>query len=217
MLKTRITIPSDRPLRVLCLGAHCDDIEIGCGGTILRLIEEHDVEIHWRVFSSNPERRREAERCAALFLQGGKASAHVAEFDDFQDGYFPYVGASIKDRFERMKDIVPDLVLTHYRHDLHQDHRLISELTWNTFRNQQIWEYEVPKYDGDLGAPNLFVQLDDGICRRKIEYIMSSYVTQAKKHWFTEDTLLSLLRIRGMESAAPARYAEAFYARKIVL
>jgi LmbE family N-acetylglucosaminyl deacetylase len=219
VLKIRLDIADDNPLRVLCLGAHCDDIEIGCGGTILRLIEEYrNLQVRWVAFASSPERVREAERCAALFLKStGPASVGTVDIREFKDGYFPYVGADIKDQLEQLKDFSPDLIFTHYRHDLHQDHRLISELTWNTFRNHQIWEYEVPKYDGDLSSPNLFVHLDESICRRKVEYVITSYVSQAKKHWFTEDTFLAILRLRGMESASPSRYAEAFYSRKLSL
>ncbi len=219
MLKIRLDSPEDRPPRVLCLGAHCDDIEIGCGGTILRLVQEYGkLEVRWVVFASNPERIREAERCAGLFLKdAGQDSLRTPEFRDFKDGYFPYVGAAIKDEFEQMKGFAPDLIFTHCRHDLHQDHRLISELTWNTFRDHQIWEYEIPKYDADLGSPNLYVHLDDSICRRKVDYVLSSYASQSKKHWFTEDVLTAILRLRGMESASPWRYAEGFYCRKLAL
>ena len=199
--------------RVLCLGAHCDDIEIGCGGTVLRLIAEHPgLEITWVVFSSTPERAREAELAAGLFLAGARARVLVKSF---RDGFLPYQGAEVKEQFEALKGINPDLILTHYRHDLHQDHRLISELTWNTWRDHAVWEYEIPKYDGDMGVPNGFVALEEPVYRRKVELIRQCYPTQWGKGWFSEDTFLALMRLRGMECQAPSRHAEAFYCRKL--
>ena len=206
-----------RPLRkILCLGAHCDDIEIGCGGTILRLLEKHrGLEFYWLVFSSTPERKREAEKSAKLFLN---SSRHKIAIKSFRDGYFPHVGAKIKDTFEALKKTFsPDLIFTHYRNDLHQDHRVICELTWNTFRNHLILEYEIPKYDGDLGAPNFFVGLRDSLCARKAKIILAAFESQRNKHWLTEDTLRAMMRIRGVESNSPEKFAEAFYCRKLVL
>src|ERR1700690_519879 len=206
-----------QPLRkVLCLGAHCDDIEIGCGGTILRLLEENrELEFYWLVFSSTPQRKREAEKAAKLFL---KSAGHKIAIKSFRDGYFPHEGAKIKDAFEALKKTFsPDLIFTHYRADLHQDHRLICELTWNTFRNHLILEYEIPKYDGDLGAPNFFVSLREPLCAQKAEYILAAFESQRNKHWLTEDTLRAILRIRGVESNSPEKFAEAFYCRKLVL
>lgn len=201
---------------ILCLGSHCDDIEIGCGGTLLKLLAERpDVAIHWVVFSSDPIRAREAARSAELFLAGAREKQVVIK--DFRDGFLPYVGGGVKEVFENLKRIIrPDLIFTHYRHDLHQDHRLISDLTWNTFRDQLILEYEIPKYDGDLGAPNLFVHLEGAICRRKVSYIVKSFQSQRRRQWFGRETFMSLLRMRGIESNATARYAEAFYCRKAV-
>ncbi len=203
--------------KVLCLGAHCDDIEIGCGGTILRwLAEQPALEVYWVVFSSDRERRKEAIRSSDAFLRGVRKKKVCVE--GFRNGFFPYVGTEIKEYFEDLKTrFSPDIVLTHYRHDLHQDHRLLSELTWNTFRQHLILEYEIPKYDGDLGQPNLFVHLDEQLCRRKIQTILESFSSQRDKHWFTEDAFRAILRLRGVESAAPERYAEAFYCRKMVL
>lgn len=203
--------------RVLCLGAHCDDIEIGCGGTVLKLIENYkNIIFYWVVFSSNTERGQEAGASANLFLKEAKAKTVIVK--DFRDGFLPFYGIEVKECFEQLKqEFSPDLILTHYRQDLHQDHRLISDLTWNTFRNHLILEYEIPKYDGDLGIPNFFVQLDESICRRKIQYILDGFKTQTNKQWFTEETFRSLVRIRGMESNSPSKYAEAFYCRKIVL
>ena len=217
MVNFRFANPSGSPLRVLCLGAHSDDLEIGCGGTILKLTDgETPLDVTWIVFSANEERRREATESADVFL--GRAANKEVLVKDFRDGFFPYIGGDIKEYFEALKTrVCPDLIFTHYRHDLHQDHRVISELTWNTFRNHLILEYEIPKYDGDMGSPNTFVQLDEPTSRRKIETILSTFQTQENRHWFSEDLFLSLLRVRGMECNAPSGYAEAFYCRKMVL
>ena len=206
--------PQQNP-RVLCLGAHSDDIEIGCGGTILRLLAEHsNLSVYWVVFSANQARRREALTSARLFLGGTKSKKIVVH--SFRDGFFPYQGARIKREFELLKAINPAVILTHFRHDLHQDHRLVNELTWNTFRNHLILEYEIPKYDGDLGAPNVFVPLSEFVCRQKAEYLSRAFQTQRGKHWFTDGTFLGLMRLRGVESGSRQKHAEAFYARKLV-
>jgi LmbE family N-acetylglucosaminyl deacetylase len=203
---------------VLCLGAHADDIEIGCGGTILRLAQLYGnaLEVHWVVFSARASRRQEALRGAERFLRGVRKKTVLVK--DFPDSVFPYAGKAIKRFFESLqRRCCPDLILTHYRSDLHQDHRMISELTWNTFRRNLIFEYEIPKYDGDLGAPNLFVHLSEPTCMQKIRTIVACFGTQAKKQWFSEDTFLSIMRLRGIESNAPNKYAEAFYFRKLVV
>jgi LmbE family N-acetylglucosaminyl deacetylase len=207
----------ERPPHVLCLGAHADDIEIGCGGTILRLLEmQPDIRVDWIVFSSSKLRRREALRSAGYFLKGVRSKKVIVR--SYQDGYFPYLGAKIKDDFERLKRrIQPNLIFTHYRHDLHQDHRLVNELTWNTFRNHLILEYEIPKYDGDLGSPNLFSPLDESICRRKSELLRKAFGSQASKKWFSDATFLAMMRLRGVEAGSPTGFAEAFYARKLSL
>ncbi len=207
-----------RPLRkVLCFGSHSDDIEIGCGGTLLRLLQDHPkLEICWVVLSSGPTRDDEARKSAAFFLKGARRPRIMIQ--DFRNGYFPYIGSDIKDFFEELKaEFVPDLIFTHHRHDLHQDHRTVCELTWNTFRNHLILEYEILKYDGDLGAPNCFVYLDEKICRRKIGYLLRAFKTQRTKPWFTEDALRALLRVRGVESQSPTGFAEAFYGRKVLI
>lgn len=205
------------PLRLLCLGSHSDDVEIGCGGTLMKLIATHpNVEVHWVVFSATGERAEEARASALKFLEGA-AEKHI-EVKDFRDGFFPYVGYDVKQFFEELKRRCnPDLILTHYRDDRHQDHRLISDLTWNTFRDHLILEYEVPKYDGDLGSPNFFVHLDEATCRRKVQSIIDLFQTQDNRHWFTDDTFFSLLRLRGIESGAPGGYAEGFFCRKAVV
>jgi LmbE family N-acetylglucosaminyl deacetylase len=217
MLPLRIIPPEAAPLTFLCLGAHCDDIEIGCGGSVMRLAAEHPESIfHWVVFSSNAERENEARESAAAFLE--KAGERHVEVNEFRESFFPYVGAEIKDRFEKLKSRVdPDLVLTHTREDLHQDHRLISELTWNTFRNHLILEYEIPKYDGDLGAPNSFVPLPRELARRKVDLLLEHFKSQANRDWFSADTFWAMLRIRGIECNASEGFAEAFYARKLTL
>jgi LmbE family N-acetylglucosaminyl deacetylase len=202
--------------KILCLGAHCDDIEIGCGGTLLKLIENYkNIILYWVVFTSNEQRVQEATASANLFLKEVKAKKIIIK--NFRDGFLPFQGIEVKEYFEQLKqEFSPDIVFTHYRNDCHQDHSLISDLTWNTFRNHLILEYEIPKYDGDLGIPNFFVQLDEAFCRRKIQYILDAFKTQNHKQWFTEETFRSILRIRGIESNAPSKYAEAFYCRKIV-
>ena len=204
------------PLKILCLGAHCDDIEIGCGGTVLRLLSENPgAEVLWAVFSSNAARKAEAEACAERFLAG--AGSKDVRILGFRDGFLPYAGAEVKDSFEDLKrQFAPDLILTHCRHDLHQDHRLVNELAWNTWRDHFILEYEIPKYDGDMGAPNFFVPLEEETCARKLSAILECYATQKGKQWFQEDTFRSLLRLRGMEANSPSRHAEAFYCRKAV-
>ena len=212
-----LSLSKRESLRLLCLGAHCDDIEIGCGGTILKLAAGgREMEVHWLVFSSDEQRKREALKSAEGFLCGivtKKVTIH-----GLRDGFFPYVGAELKERFEELKsDLSPDLILTHYRHDLHQDHRLVSELTWNTFRNHLILEYEIPKYDGDFGSPNFFVPLDESISRRKIDIILAAFQSQSDKHWFSRDLFSAVLRLRGMEANACTGYAEGFYCRKAVL
>jgi LmbE family N-acetylglucosaminyl deacetylase len=202
--------------RVLALGAHADDIEIGCGGTILHLVERGLVAAAtWVVFSGLGERADEAKASGAAFLEGVEERSVVVH--GFRDGFFPHSGAVIKDEFERLKqEVDPDLVVTHRGDDAHQDHRLVSELTWNTFRNHLILEYEIPKYDGDLGRPNLFVPLAEPTYRRKIELLQKHFPSQHSKPWFTEDTFLALMRLRGMESHAPSRYAEGFHSRKLL-
>ena len=209
--------PHNAPKRVLALGAHADDIEIGCGGTLLRMAADNpDLEVKWVVFCAPGEREREARTSAAAFLQG-VASAEVV-VKSHRDGFLPYSGAAVKDEFEELKrGFTPELVLTHYREDRHQDHRLISDLTWNTWRNHLILEYEIPKYDGDFGSPNLFVPLPEVTVDRKIVLARQHFPSQAGKHWFTADLLKAVPRIRGMECAAPSGYAEAFYCRKAIL
>jgi LmbE family N-acetylglucosaminyl deacetylase len=204
-------------LHVLCIGAHSDDIEIGCGGTVLRLIEQYPKAVfHWVVLSADAVRGKEAADSARRFLQ--PARAQDITIRNFRDGFFPYAGAEIKEFFEAMKKrFSPDLIFTHTRNDLHQDHRVVSELTWNTYRDHLILEFEIPKYDGDLGSPNFFVHLDEAFCRRKIAYLLKGFSTQRANDWFCEETFSAIMRLRGIESNAPSKFAEAFYCRKIIL
>jgi LmbE family N-acetylglucosaminyl deacetylase len=206
-----------RPLKLLCLGAHCDDIEIGCGGTILRLLAERPGStVTWVAFASNPQREREARASAADFL----AAAETTEIfvKQFRDGYFPFQGTEIKDFFESTKAAVkPDLILTHRREDRHQDHRTIAELTWNTFRDHLILEYEIPKYEGDLGNPNFFVPISEAVARQKIALILRHYPSQGSRSWFRPENFEAMLRLRAIECNAPEGFAEAFHATKIVV
>jgi LmbE family N-acetylglucosaminyl deacetylase len=201
--------------KLLFLGAHSDDIEIGSGGTVLKLLQRFPkASVFWVVFGADGERAREAVSSADRFLKDAGEKRVIVK--DFRESYFPYVGAEIKEFFEDLKQAFdPDLVVTHYREDLHQDHQAICNLTWNTFRNHTILEYEIPKWDGDLGRPNTYVPLSPEICRKKVHYILESFPSQTKKQWFTEDTFLSLMRLRGVESHE--YYAEAFYSRKLVI
>jgi LmbE family N-acetylglucosaminyl deacetylase len=216
MLALNFSHDSSAPLKILCLGSHSDDIEIGCGGSVLRLLSSYaNLEFVWAVFSSSKERKREARISAELFLKGAKQKEIIVK--DFRDGFFPFHGSEIKNFFEGLKRVCPDVIFTHNRKDAHQDHRLISELTCNTFRNHLILEYEVPKYDGDLGRPNFFVPLNREIYEMKIRFIMDTFETQRAKPWFEKETFLALMRLRGMECVAPSGYAEAFYCRKFVL
>jgi len=204
--------------KVLCLGCHSDDIEIGCGGTILQWLSSHkNLEIVWVIFSSGGrEREKEARASAELFL--GQAKQKEVMIKDFRDGFFPFDGTNIKTVFEdELKKTSPDVILTHNRQDAHQDHRQIGELTWNTFRDHLILEYEIPKYDGDMGQPNVFVHLNAEASKKKVSYLMDAFQSQRGKRWFQEDTFFSLMRLRGMECNAPSGHAEAFYCRKVLL
>jgi LmbE family N-acetylglucosaminyl deacetylase len=201
--------------RVLALGSHADDIEIGCGATLLALSRARpDVHVTWVVFTAKGEREREARASADAFL-GDRAEVIV---HGFRDGFLPYVGAEVKDVFEELKSgLDPDLILTHGRHDLHQDHRLVCDLTWNTWRDHFILEYEIPKYDGDLGIPNAFVPISEELAREKARLVVDAFASQRDKHWFGEDLFLGLMRLRGMEARSPSGYAEAFTCRKLTL
>lgn len=209
------SFPTDHPFKVLCLGAHSDDIEIGCGGTLLYLAETYpNVEITWVVFTAQGARKQEALDSANDFLANVSKKQIILE--SFRDGFLPYMGGEVKNFFESLKkQVTPDLIFTHYRHDLHQDHRQLCELAWNTWRNHLILEYEIPKYDGDLGIPNFFFPLSAVIAQQKTDLLLKHFGTQRSKDWFTDDTFLGLMRLRGIECKSPHKFAEAFYCRKI--
>ena len=217
MLPLAIGGRADVPLRVLCLGAHSDDIEIGCGGTLLRLLAERPgSSVDWVVLSATPEREREASASAAEFLRGA-AEANVV-VRGFRESYFPYVAAEVKDFFEELKQMSsPDVVFSHHRGDVHQDHRLVADLTWNTYRNHLVLEYEIPKYEGDLGHPNLFVPLSRGAAARKIELLLQHFASQRARTWFRPDVFDGLMCVRGVECNAPEGRAEAFHLRKGII
>jgi LmbE family N-acetylglucosaminyl deacetylase len=204
------------PLVALCLGAHSDDIEIGCGGTLLHLKKQFpQMKFHWVVFTAAGARRDEATRAAELFTAGCEKEIVLK---DFRDGFLPNTGGEVKNYFEEInKQVVPDVIFTHWKEDAHQDHRLLSELTWNTFRNHLIFEYEIPKYDGDLGRPNFYVPLEASLYETKVDHLMEAFATQRNKAWFDRNLFLGLMRVRGMEANSPSGYAEAFHCRKLVM
>jgi LmbE family N-acetylglucosaminyl deacetylase len=217
MLALSFGAGASEPLRILCLGAHSDDIEIGCGGTVMRLLEDRPgSSVHWVVFSANAEREREARASAADFLsRAGRSSVIVKSF---RESFFPAAWSDVKAYFEEIKrDVTPDVVLCHHTRDLHQDHRVIAELTWNTFRDHLVLEYEIAKYEGDLGSPNVFVPLSKAVADRKVDLLMKHFGSQSKRTWFRPETFHGLMSIRGVESNAPEGRAEAFHARKVVI
>jgi len=205
-------------LSILCLGAHSDDIEIGCGGTLLRLLEMAPMlNVTWVVFSGDSRRQEEARESARELLSTGVADLEFRTYS-FDDGFFPNAWAGLKEQFHQLSDACqPDIVFTHFRDDRHQDHRVVSELTWTAFRDHLVLEYEIPKWDGDLAQPNLFVPFTKEIALKKARHLVAAFPTQREKAWFTEDTFLGLSRIRGIECGAPGGFAEGFHGRKAVL
>jgi LmbE family N-acetylglucosaminyl deacetylase len=213
-----LSLSAAEPLRrVLAIGCHADDIEIGCGGTLLTLARSNPgLEVDWIVLAAPGARGDEARGSAAAFLDG--VGTVRVEVHEFRDGFLPYLGGEVKDVFEELKGRVdPQVVFTHAGYDFHQDHRLACELTWNTFRNHVILEYEIPKVDGDLGRPNVFVPLSAAVVEDKLALLEEHFGSQSGKHWFDRETFLGLMRLRGMEAVAPERLAEAFTCRKLVL
>jgi LmbE family N-acetylglucosaminyl deacetylase len=202
--------------RVLAIGCHADDIEIGCGGTLLELIAARpELEVTWVVLAAQGGRADEARSSAAAFLDGAGAARAVVH--GFRDGFLPYEGGAVKEAFEALKgEVEPDLILTHHGDDAHQDHRLACELTSNTWRDHLILEYEIPKVDGDMGRPNVYVPIAADVLERKLALIAEHFPSQAGRHWFEPEVFRSLARLRGMEAVSASRYAEAFYARKLV-
>ena len=215
MLELRFNT-EQRPPTILLVGAHCDDIEIGCGGTVQRLLSRYPAaRFVWVTLSSDPQRAEETRNAAAGLLT--EAHDTVVRIETFKSSYFPHCGPALKDYFETLKAFQPDLILTHCRHDLHQDHRVANELTWNTFRDHAILEYEIPKFDGDLGNPNVFFALTRAEMKRKCDILLECFPSQLQRQWFTRDTFEAIARLRGIECNAPEGYAEAFYSRKLRL
>lgn len=217
MLTAQLGTEAGRPLTILCLGAHSDDVEIGCGGTLLRLLAEHPGStVHWVTFSATSERADETRSSAAAFT----AEAARLELDifDFAENHFPSQLRELKEQMGSVaRTVTPDVVFTHRREDLHQDHSTIAELTWQAFRDHVVLEYEIPKFEGDLGHPNLFVPLSADQARRKVDLICEHFATQADKPWFRPEVFTGLMAVRGVECVAPGGYAEGFTARKLVL
>jgi LmbE family N-acetylglucosaminyl deacetylase len=215
MLRFKPDLPMDGT--ILCLGAHCDDIEIGCGGTLIEMRKSYPkLQFVWVVFSGGDIRERETRAAAAALLGAG---ANVAvEVLDFRGGYFPYCGAAIKDAFEVVRArVTPDLVMTHYLADRHQDHRVIAELTWNTFRSHAILEYEIPKYEGDLAQPGVYCPLSSATVDLKVSTLLQCFPSQRDHQWFDAELFRGHLRLRGVECNSPTHHAEAFHGRKLVL
>lgn len=216
MLELSFKLPADRPPRFLFLGAHCDDIEIGCGGTVLEMLQRYpEAEFHWVVFSAGEKREAEAREAAHKFLGDEKQSNVIVK--DFRGAYFPDEWAGIKDYIETLKPIQPDVVFVHTRDELHQDHRVLGELVWNSFRDHLVLEYEIPKFDGGLGSPSVFVPVSHQHMQQKVNVLMQVFKTQHDKQWFTPETFTGLMRLRGIECNSAHGYAEAFYCRKAVL
>ena len=217
MLRLAPSLRADRPLRLLCIGAHSDDLEIGCGGTVLEwLYTMPSVDVTWIVLSASDERAREARRSANALLR--RAAQRRIVLGTFADGFMPANYAAVKEFFESLKrGEEPDVILTHCLHDRHQDHRLAAELTWNTWRNHLILEYEIPKYEGDLAQPNVFVPLSKRQSLRKVRHLERYFASQRSKDWFRAVNFVALMRIRAIECRAATGFAEAFHARKLVI
>jgi len=209
-------LPLDRAPRILCLGAHSDDIEIGCAGTLLQWARQRpEIEVMWVVLSAAGERAAEARRSAKALLPKQQPQLVIAEFPDGHlPSEFPRAKAFLAGLRERF---VPDVVFSHRLEDRHQDHRLIAELAWQLWRDQLILEYEIPKWEGDLGLPNLYVPLDKALAERKLRHLIKHFGTQRSKGWFNEEVFRSLMTIRGIECRAESGLAEAFHLRKAVL
>ena len=213
----RLPDASERPLDVLCLGAHSDDIEIGCAATLLGLIERgYRLRVAWVVLSAAGERAEEARRSASAML--GKTTELSIHLSSFRDAYFPAEFAALKEHLAQLRRLVdPDLIFTHALDDRHQDHRLVGELTWQAWRDHLILEYEVPKYEGDLGRPNLYVPASHTVAQTKVDHLLEHFGSQRSKDWFCSETFLGLMRLRGVECRAAQGCAEAFVARKLIL
>ena len=217
MRSFQLSLSAGEPLRILCLGAHCDDIEIGCGGTLMSLLERYPRgSLRWEVLSSTEERGAETRAAAEQMLSG--AQDFSLQVQRFPNSYFPSHAEEIKRYLLSQRDgFDPDIVFTHFGRDAHQDHRTVAELTWNLYRDHVVLEYEIPKYDGDLARPNVYCALSRQLCERKIGILTSCFASQARRGWFTAETFAALMRLRGIECNSPGGYAEAFHARKILV
>ncbi len=217
MLTLQPKVEHGVPLRLLCIGAHSDDIEIGCGAAIMAWLDTLPaVEVTWVVLNGVAERKQEARRSADALLRRAKRARLV--FGTFRDGFLPAQYLKAKTFFEKLKQgHSPDIVLTHFLNDRHQDHRITAELTWNTWRNHLVFEYEIPKYEGDLAQPNAYIPVSEAIAHRKVAHLERYFSTQRTKGWFAADNFLALMRVRGLECRSPSGYAEAFHARKFIL
>lgn len=216
MLPLLFDLARSHPFRLLCLGAHCDDIDIGCGAAVMRLAEAiPGLQVRWVVFTGSPQRQAEARAAATAFLTGVEARVETLSF---RESFLPQQWGAVKEEFERLKaEFNPSVVFTHFKHDHHQDHRIVAELTWNTFRDHLVCEYEIPKYEGDLGNPALFIPVSRAQAERKVDILLSCFGSQRGRAWFDRDTFLGLMRIRGVNCNAPSGFAEAFHLRKLVV
>jgi LmbE family N-acetylglucosaminyl deacetylase len=215
MLSLVPDLKGSRALRVLCIGAHCDDIEIGCGGTLRALQDQRKkIVIDWALLSGSAQRAAESTKAMSL-LVAPRARGEI-RFGEFADGRFPADYARIKEYFESLKNLPrPDIIFCHERDDRHQDHRIVNEMVWNTFRDHLVLEFEIPKWDGGLGQPNTYVPVTAKQAKAKVSALLKAHRSQATRDWFTEDTFLALMRLRGIECRSESGLAEAFHGRKL--
>ena len=214
MISFPLAAPEGRPLSVLALGAHPDDIEIAAGGTLLSLAERHPgLHVRYVLMTGTQERQLEARAAARAFTPGAELEV---ELHNLPDGRLPAVWGQVKEILAVLaRSVRPDVILAPSPGDAHQDHRTVGELVPTAFRDQLYLGYEVPKWDGDLARPNTYFPLSDEIACRKVELLDKSYPSQRGRDWWDEETFLALARLRGMECRA--RYAEAFTCAKLVI
>lgn len=213
-----LELPSRRQLRVLCIGAHSDDIEIGCGGTLLEWMDMRcTLHVTWVVLSAVGARAVEARRSATNLLARAKRVNIVIHGLD--DGRFPAYYSEVKNALESVRSHWPDpdVILTHRLEDRHQDHRTVAEVAWQTWRDHLVFEFEIPKYEGDLGQPNVYVPISARNGRRKVEHLMRHFGTQRSKSWFSPETFEGLMHLRAIECRSTSGFAEAFHLRKATL
>jgi LmbE family N-acetylglucosaminyl deacetylase len=212
MLPLQLGAPAGRPLSVLAIGAHPDDIEIGAGGLLLTLAPSRP-EIRYVVLTGTPERHLEARNAARAFMPEADLTI---ELSDLPEGRFPAVWHRVKEALEGIaRSFSPDVIIAPSPADAHQDHRTIAEIIPTVFRDQLYLAYEIPKWDGDLGRPSMYVPLTAETARRKVELLHKCYPSQRGRDWWDDEVFLGLARLRGMECRAP--YAEAFTCMKSVI